>query len=108
VDETDELWNAGAGPQQWIEIDLGKPSTITAIRLTVAQYPAGTTDHQIWARGPSGSLKMIHEFKGNSSDNQILTFEPNPPLTDAQFIRIVTTQSPSWVAWKEIEVIGTP
>lgn len=106
VDGTGASWGAGAHPQQWIEIDLSQPSTITAINLTIGQYPDGPTVHQIWVRGPSDSLKMIYEFKGNTSDNQILKFEPNPPLTGIQFIRIVTTQSPSWVAWKEIEVIG--
>jgi F5/8 type C domain-containing protein len=100
------IWNSGAGPTQWIEVDLGQPATITSIRLTVAQYPAGNTTHQIWVRGPNGSLQMVHEFKGNTTDNQILEFKPDPPLTGIQYIRIVTVASPSWVAWKEIEVIG--
>jgi hypothetical protein len=106
VDGTGAGWNAGAGPQQWIELDLGVPSTITAIHLTVGQYPDGQTDHQIWVRGSSGDLKMVYEFKGNTADNQILDFNPTPPLTGIRFVRVVTTQSPSWVAWKEIEVIG--
>jgi F5/8 type C domain/Cellulase (glycosyl hydrolase family 5) len=102
----DTQWGAGSSAPQWIEIDLGKPSTITDIRLTVAQYPNGNTIHQIWVRGANDSLRLIHEFEGTTSDNQILEFKPDTPLTGIQFVRIVTTQSPSWVSWKEIEVFG--
>ncbi len=100
------IWSSGAGPVQWIEIDLGKPSAITAIRLTVSQYPAGATTHQVWVREPTGSLEMVHSFKGNTTDGQILDFTPGSPLEGIQVIRIVTTSSPSWVAWREIEIMG--
>jgi len=99
-------WGSGSGPTQWIEINLGKPATITGIRLTVAQYPNGGTTHQVWARGASGNLKLVHEFKGDTADNQTLEFNFDTPLKDIQYIRVVTTQSPSWVSWKEIEVFG--
>jgi hypothetical protein len=39
-------------------------------------------------------------------DNQILDFTFDPALANIQFIRIVTTHGPSWVSWKEIEVLG--
>ncbi len=99
-------WNSGHSPTQWIEIDLGKPSVITSILLTVAQYPEGNTTHQIWVRSTKGTLRLIHEFKGNTVDNQVLEFIPDFPMANVQMIRIVTTQSPSWVSWKEIEVLG--
>jgi hypothetical protein len=102
----ESLWNSGHAPTQWIEIDLKKPFTITSLRLTVAQYPDGSTTHQIWARGANGVLRLIHEFKGNTVDNQILELIPEFPLANIQVIRVVTTQSPSWVAWREIEVFG--
>jgi hypothetical protein len=30
---------------------------------------------------------------------------PAAPLPNVQFVRIVTTHSPSWVSWREIEII---
>ncbi len=99
-------WGSGHSPTQWIEIDLGKPSVIASILLTVAQYPEGNTTHQIWVRSAKGALSLIHEFKGNTVDNQVLEFIPDFPIANVQMIRIVTTQSPSWVSWKEIEVLG--
>lgn len=100
------IWNSGAGPEQWIQIDLGAYATITQIRLTVAQYPNGDTAHQVFV-GPSFSdLRLIHQFNGATSDNQVLEFTPAVPLSNIRFVKIVTSESPSWVAWKEIELFG--
>jgi len=100
------IWNSGNNAQQWIEINLGKPATVTSFRLTVAQDPAGNTAHQLWVRGASGSFRMIYEFDGETADNQVLEYIPDFPIANVQYIRVVTTQSPSWVAWREIEVFG--
>jgi hypothetical protein len=99
-------WGSGSGPAQWIEIDLGKPSAVSQIILIVAQYPNGSTTHQVWVRGVKDSFRLVHEFKGSMVDNQILDFTFDPALANIQFIRIVTTHGPSWVSWKEIEVLG--
>lgn len=107
VDNSPEtIWSSGAGPSQWIQIDLGNPSTISAIRLLVAQYPEGDTVHQIWAGADTNSLTLIHEFKGFTKDSDVLDFKPPVPLVNIRYIRVITTQSSSWVAWREIEVIG--
>lgn len=107
VDEDPEtIWNSGAGPEQWIQVDLGSTATITQIRMTIAQYPSGETIHQIFAGATSSDIKLVHEFNGSTSDSQVLEFIPNSPITGVQFIKILTTKSPSWVAWKEIEVVG--
>jgi hypothetical protein len=37
---------------------------------------------------------------------QSLQFEPEEPLQDVRYLRVTTTLSPSWVAWREIEVIA--
>jgi hypothetical protein len=99
-------WNSGAGPPQWIEIDLGRPSSIQTIMLTVAQFPAGATRHVIYVRRSGSNLALVHTFSGETTDGAFLEFSPAEPLTDVQFVRIVTTESPSWVSWRDIEVIG--
>jgi hypothetical protein len=106
VDGTGALWGAGSHPPQWIQIDLGKPSTIMSIRLTVDQYPEGDTLHQIWVGGPNDPLHQVNQFAGHTAANQILEFRPATPLTGVQYVRVVSLRSPSWVAWKEIEVIA--
>ena len=100
------IWNAGAHPEQWIHIDLGKLTTVSTIRLVISQHPAGETDHQVWGGADVASLTLLHEFKGLTQDLDTLEFKPSAPQTDIRYIKVVTIQSPSWVAWREIEVIG--
>lgn len=100
------VWNSGAGPEQWIQIDLGKPFAVDTIRLFVAQFPEGETIHQIWGGADTSNLALLHEFIGFTSELGILEFKPPAPLSNIRFIKIVTTQSFSWVAWREIEVIS--
>lgn len=102
----DTVWNSGSDPEQWIQIDLGETRSISSIRLTVAQYPEGETTHQIWGGETEATLQLLHEFKGHTSEFQVLEFKPSTPAENIRFIRVVTTQSPSWVAWREIEVIS--
>ncbi|MCC6299187.1 MAG: amidohydrolase family protein [Anaerolineales bacterium] len=100
------IWSSGAGSEQWIQIDLGETSAVSAVRLTVSQYPEGQTVHQIWAGADSNNLTLVHEFNGITRDSDALEFTFPTPLTDIRFIRILTTQSPSWVAWREIEIVS--
>jgi len=105
-------WSSGAFPPQWIEIDLGAPYTIGGIRLTVGQWPAGDTVHQVWVGTTRDAMQLVKEFSGHEYDFDVLNFVPTTPLKNIRFVRIDTTESPSWVTWREIEVLapfpGTP
>jgi hypothetical protein len=98
------IWNSGNDAEQWILLDLGASKSVTSIRLTVSQYPEGDTAHQIWAGPDPNALTLLHEFAGYTRDSDELDFTPASPLADIQFIKVVTTRSPSWVAWREIGV----
>jgi hypothetical protein len=101
------LWNSGGGPRQWIEIDLQAPRDIREIRLTVGQSPPGETTHRIWGRGPADGAEflLLQELKGPTADSQVLVARPEAAWQDLQVLRIETLLSPSWVAWREIEVL---
>lgn len=99
------LWNSGGGPKQWIQIDLGGSFNILEIRLSISQYPEGETIHQVLGKGPGGEYTLLIEFKGTTKDGQTLVFSLSEPVGEIQFIRIETIASPSWVAWREIEII---
>lgn len=99
------LWNSGGGPTQWIEIDLGAEYNIQEISLTTSQYPEGRTVHRILGRGTSGQFVELIKFDGNTTDGQTLVFSPAEPIQNIRYIRVETVTSPSWVAWREIEVI---
>jgi len=99
-------WGAGDFAPQWIEIDLGAAVTITRIRLAVGQDPAGETVHRVWGRGPTGEARLLHEVRGVTRDLQVLELAPDPPWQGIRYLKIETLSSPSWVSWREIEVIG--
>jgi F5/8 type C domain len=101
-------WNSGGGAPQWIEVDLGSPHNVAAIRLQASMYPNGNTDHRLLVRGPSGSFQLVHEFIGPTTDQQWLEYRPATPLKNVQVIRVETVRSPSWVAWFELEAIAAP
>jgi len=99
-------WSAGGFPTQWIQIDLGGRYSIGEIRLTVGQWPAGQTVHQLWVGATPDSMQMVHAFSGDEYDFDVINFLPAAPLDNIRYVRIVTTESPSWVSWREIEVLA--
>jgi len=104
--DLESIWNAGAGPEQWIQIEMGSPLALRKIRLIVSQYPEGETVHQIWVGADPNNMALVHEFAGFTRDSDVLEFIADGSLDNIRFIRIVTTQSSSWVAWREIEILA--
>jgi hypothetical protein len=105
---TETWWGATAPPPQWVTVDLGEPMTVAEIHLIVSQYPEGQTLHRLRLKGSGtgGEFILAQEFAGTTTDGQVLVYKPPAPMQDIQFIRVETLQSPSWVAWREIQVIG--
>ena len=99
-------WSAGGYPEQWIEIALGSALSIGEIRLTVGQWPAGEIHHQLWIGASQDAMQLVHEFEGHEYDYDVLNYSPDAPLTNIRYVRVVTTESPSWVSWREIEVFA--
>jgi hypothetical protein len=108
-DPGDAIWNAGGGPPQWIEVDLGAPVSIAAVRLVVAQFPAGQTRHRVLGRATASAAPMVlHEFAGQTADKDVLTASFDPSFEGLRYVRVETLTSPSDVAWREIEVLSSP
>jgi hypothetical protein len=103
----DTLWSAGAGPTQWVEIDLGQPRTVESIRLLVAQDPAGETTHVVSVRGVPGDWTELATLSGPTSDGHWLEVPLEQPLSGIRYIGVETVASPSWVAWREISILGS-
>jgi hypothetical protein len=102
------FWSAGGFPPKWIEVDLGEPADINRVRLTTSQTPAGPTTHEVYGKGPGtkGAWQLLHRFEGITSDGEDLKKAWPKAVTGIEFVRVVTTASPSWVGWREIEVVG--
>ncbi|MEK6190838.1 MAG: discoidin domain-containing protein [Chloroflexota bacterium] len=103
----DTIWNAGRGWPAWIEIDLGQATSLSELRLTVAQTPTGVTEHHVWGRvDAGGELVLLGTLSGVTTDYQTLRLNSPGTWPAVRWLRIETTASPSWVAWREIEVAG--
>jgi hypothetical protein len=98
-------WISGADAPGWIEVQLARPSTVREIRLMVAQVPNGPTIHRLLVRSGSG-LQEVRRFDGSTVDGHVLIWQPTSPLAGVVGVRVDTDSSPSFVAWKEIEVLG--
>lgn len=105
--EVNTLWGAGGFAPQWIEVDLEQQATIVQIRLAVAQTPAGETTHRVWGlTAPDAGYQLLHDFIGETKEGMVLEYTPETPWQGIRFVRVETLNSPSWVAWREIEVMG--
>ena len=102
VDGSGLQWGSGADAPQWIEIDLGAPVALGSLRLTVAQYPAGATVHEVYGGASSPATTLLHTFAAETAEGDVLTHVFTSPPT-IRYLRVQTTASPSWVAWGEIE-----
>jgi len=99
-------WSSGDYAPQWIAVDLGAPYPLSKIRADITQLPDGYTVHEIWVAGPNpkDEFQLLHTFAGFTKDLDILE-QPGPPQ-QVEYIEVETMQSPSWVAWREIEALS--
>ena len=94
-------WMAGGSAPAWVQLDLGRPTTITKVRLYTSQTPAGPTSHRILGGLTPDSLALLGTLDGDTADAQWLELQVKGQV---RYLKIDTSKSPSWVAWAEIEV----
>jgi hypothetical protein len=104
----DNWWGSGAFAPQWIRVDLEANYVIEEIWLLPSQSPAGETTHCLSVKGPATNEEflVVHTFQGMTADSRWLMFRLPEPLRGVRYIHIETTESPSWVSWREIEVLA--
>jgi hypothetical protein len=105
--DTETPWISGDDAEQWIQLELPVPQAIETVRALVAQTPAGQTTHELWVGPSADELVLAAAVSGATEDGQELTFEVPDSTGQVRVLRIVTTESPSWVAWREVWV-GPP
>ena len=103
-------WNAGvsAPPARWWEVDLQGSYEVNAIELVISQSPAGYTRHEVYAIDSNHNYDLIYTFSGNTNDQSVLAYYFDDPIEDVTGIRVITTNDPSYVAWREVRVFGGP
>jgi RNA polymerase sigma factor (sigma-70 family) len=104
----DTDWNAGDYAPAWIERDRGASLPLASIALFPCQDIPGATTHEVWVSNePIGNdrskAKLVHTFKGETTNLQALKFD-FPKDLSARYVEVRTTQSPTWIAWWEVEI----
>ncbi len=115
----DTTWQAAWPPPEWIEVDLGKNTSVAAIRLLPSQSPSvARTVHRIYGRADGEATEMLlRELDGITEDGSWISATFDPPRS-VRYVRVETlafhVQSvepqagPPWPAWREIEVVAAP
>jgi hypothetical protein len=47
----------------------------------------------------------LHIFVGVTQDSDVLIYKPAEPMLGIRYLWIDSTESPSWISWREIEAI---
>lgn len=94
-------WNAGASAPQNFIINLPGSVRLGRIVARVAQSPAGVTNHIIWGFKDNTWVQLSAQRGYTQSGNTVSWM--GPPQ-DMSAIVIQTTESPSWIAWNEINM----
>ncbi len=102
------VWSSQQPAPQWFSVALDDLYLVNRIQLQVTQAPAGPTTHEIWLGNGSGTRTLFTRLRQvYTDDGQLLDIVLSPPqVVDEVFI--LTLDSPSWVAWREISVFGLP
>ncbi len=100
----------GGPVTQSVTLNFGSIQTISRINLVVEQSPAGNSTHKVYisSTGAVGSWVLWKTFTGSTAAGQVLTYQPTSPTANVRYIKVETSSSSSWVAWREIEVYATP
>ncbi len=98
-------WGAGDMPPQWIELDLGQYYTVSSMRFNIEKTPTGNATHQIYAGTCPTPTSLATTFTENLASKQWKDVSLSTGAV--RYVRVLTTSSPSWSAWNEIETYGT-
>lgn len=102
------IWSAGGNAPQDIMLTLNRPYLVDSLQLLVSQAPAGQTTQEIWLGTPDGKLTLYKKLTNTYTwDGETLTI-PIQPAQVIERVLVRTDASPSFVAWREVRVMGRP
>ena len=105
--DLDSAWNSQQYAPQWFSVVLNDLYLVDRLQLVVTQAPAGPTTHEVWLGDGSGTQTLYKRFsKVHTEDGQTLDVAIEPPRSVNEVL-ILTLDSPSWVAWREVRVFGS-
>ncbi len=95
------VWSAGGSAPASVTLDLGTPTRIDAIVLVPEMSPSGRVRHEIAFSDDGRSFQVGHRVEAPMR-TRVPVELPLPRPERARFVRVTTTSSPSFVAWREV------
>jgi hypothetical protein len=104
------IWNSYAMAPGWIRLDLGQPRTVRRLELLPSMAPySGLAEHRIRLGTTEGKLRTASVLYRECRDREWIVHTLEQGIDNkARFVEILTTTSPSWVAWVRIRILGDP
>ncbi len=104
--DLDSVWNSQQFAPEWFSITFDDFYLVDRIEMVVTQLPAGPTTHEVWLGSGSDTRVLYKRLIGvHTEDGQTLEVAISPPRRLKE-VFILTLDSPSWVAWREVRVFG--
>ena len=103
--KNETAWNAGNGAKQFVEIDLQSECEISSLKLNPEISPSGKTSQEIWMQNNNNNWSLAESLDLQLSSGNVIERKYDH-LKNIRKVRIQTNSSPSWVAWREIEIYG--
>ena len=101
-------WNSQSFAPQWLSVALDNLYLVTRLEMVVAQALPGPTTHEVWLGDGLGTRTPYKRFSDlHTEDEQTLEVVVDPPRRVSELL-ILTLDSPSRVAWREVMVVGAP
>ena len=106
--DPDSFWSAQLQAPQWYSVSFDDLYLVNKLEMVIAQSPAGPATHEVWLGNGSGTRTLYRRFDGlQTEDGQTVEVPIVPPRSISEVL-VLTLESPSWVAWREIRVFGAP
>ena len=105
--DPDTFWTAQLQAPQWYSVSFDELYVIDKLELEIAQSPAGPSTHEIWLGNGSSTRTLYRRFDNlHTEDGHMLEVPIIPPRSLSE-VQILTLDSPSWVAWREVRVFSS-
>ena len=105
--DPDTVWSSEQHATQWFSVAFDSMYLIEMVEMVVAQSPSGQTTHEVWLGNGTGTRTLYKRLSHvYTEDGQTLRVAIEPPQF-ADEVLILTLDSPSWVAWRELRVFGS-
>ena len=101
------FWSAQLEAPQWYSVSFDDLYLVDKLEMVIAQSPAGPSTHEVWLGNGSGTRTLYRRFDDlQTEDGQTLEVPIVPPRSISEVL-VLTLDSPSWVAWREVRIFGS-